>query len=103
MSNTYRKFITHGNTGLGIVLNAFVIANHYNHQLNVYQKMAEEAAKDFPTLDIPSIAECRTVFKSSWCKGMPVLHFSIPNDCPLPDAEQGWKDLSPCLPDVVLS
>lgn len=67
--------------------NAYIWPNHYHHGLASFIEMFLEAKKAFPELKIED-CECRTVVQSSWCKGMPVLTFSVEADI----EREGWTN-----------
>lgn len=94
----YRKFlVTHkwGDNNQYTSTNAFIIPDHYNHSLDTFQEMTDEARKDFPNLKNENV-ECRTVLQSNWCKGFPIIHFHVPANTKM----EGWNDCKDRLPDM---
>lgn len=94
----YKKYIvTHkwGNDNEHTSSNAFILPDHYDHSLESYKEMVDEARKDFP--DVPdSEMDCRTVVRSSWVKGFPIIRFSVPANTVMKD----WQSCEGRLPDI---
>ncbi len=68
--------------------NAFIIPNHYDHSLESFRMLLDEAKKAFPDLQ-ESDVQCRTVTKSSFCQGFPVLRFPCEPD----ERKDGWVNV----------
>lgn len=97
----YRKFIVTHSWGRNNEFrngNAFIIPNHYSNSLAAYSNLMEEARKDFPNLKAEDV-ECLTVRESGWCKGMPVIQFSVEPD----SRKNGWLNCEDHLPDAKLA
>ena len=100
MSSTFHKYIaTHSvefekDKPPTRFSNAWLMPNNYCHSLAAFMKLVEEARKDFPKLKDEDV-ECLTVVHSSWCKGFPIIRFTVPADT----KRAGWYDCER-LPDI---
>lgn len=57
---------------------AVILVERYDHSLQMFQLLFEEAKKDFPNLNLTAQdVECFNVVKSSNVKGCPMIKFDV--------------------------
>jgi len=75
----YRKMCTRWESAGSRFGRCFIIPDHYHNSAVTYLAMFAVARQDFPTLDLDDV-ECSVVVQSHWCKGMPIIEFSMDPD-----------------------
>jgi len=93
MSMTYQKYIAYHDIGekYGVYVRGFIIPDMYNHHLDSYMALVEEARKTFPRLAYGDV-QCRTVRESRSCLGSPLITFTLPDlkTGQTPALVEGW-------------
>lgn len=92
-----RKYIVHHEEDGFRYTNGFIIANHYNHSFAAFKAMRDEAKATFREIPDTKI-ECHTVLNSGWCKGCPIIRFSLPAGTEM----KGWATVHDRIPDFLL-
>ena len=72
--------------------NGFVIASHYNHSIDAYMELVGWAVDRLPQINRSEI-ELRTVARSGWCKGCPMIRFPLPVGTKHPDFGSYMNDV----------
>lgn len=85
-----RGFIIHhavdfgAKDGTKTFCNGFVISDGYQYTLAEYQKLIDWAVERLPQINQDEV-ELRTVAKSTWCKGCPMIRFPLPVESAHPE------------------
>jgi hypothetical protein len=82
----FHKFIVTSRCGSSESGNAYLLADNYDKSLASFLQLVIEARKDFDVND--ARVECRIVLHSRWCKGCPVIRFSVPPHI----VKEGWTN-----------